>query len=808
MIQTETLALLEWQRLCQNLSTFTETKLGAIAAQNLIPPSQMEESQSLLTQTQEIEQLERTLNAGWKFTGIHDLTEAFARTELGGLLSGLDLLQIATTLAGVRRLRRIIELQENLPVLTALVADIRTYPELEQEIHYCLDDAGKVTDRASPKLADIRQRLKEIRDRIYQKLQNILQRQGTAVQEAVITQRGDRFVIPIKASHREQIAGIIHDSSSSGATLYIEPTAIVELGNKLRQTRRQEQNEEEIILRQLTSKIAEVLDDLEQILAVATRLDLATARLRYSLWLGGNPPRLIDFSAGQTITLKQLRHPLLVWQQKQEQGQAVIPITVQIDPKIRVVAITGPNTGGKTVTLKTLGLAALMAKVGLFIPAKDPVEIPWFDQVLADIGDEQSLTQSLSTFSGHIRRIIRIIEALRPPTSPSSPVPPSPQTSNSLVLLDEVGAGTDPVEGSALAIALLTYLADQTQLTLATTHYGELKALKYQDQRFENASVEFDDQTLSPTYRLLWGIPGRSNALTIAQRLGLSNNIIEAAKTKIGGFSEDINQVIAGLESERRQQESKAKAAQKLLQQTEAFYSEVSQKASSLQARERDLKLYQEQEVQKAIADAKAEIARVIRQLQKGKPTAQKAQLATAALNQIAEKERAKTEIQAASYLPQVGERVKIPSLNQTAEVIKIADGEVTVKFGLMKMAIAVSEIESLDGKKVDLPPPKATAPPVKSSPVISEVKPNVTVRTSQNTLDIRGDRVDEAESKLEVAINRANNAAVLWIIHGKGTGKLRQGVQAFLSRHPHVERFELASQEEGGAGVTLAYLR
>lgn len=808
MIQTETLALLEWQRLCQHLSTFTETKLGAIAAQNLIPPSQIEESQTLLAQTQEIEQLERTLNAGWKFTGIHDLTEALARTELGGLLTGLDLLQIATTLAGVRRLRRIIELEENLPVLTALVADIRTYPELEQEIHYCLDDAGKVTDRASPKLADIRQRLKEIRDRIYQKLQNILQRQGTAVQEAVITQRGDRFVIPIKASHREQIAGIIHDSSSSGATLYIEPTAIVELGNKLRQTRRQEQNEEEIILRQLTSKIAEVLDDLEQVLAVATRLDLATARLRYSLWLGGNPPRLINFSAGQTITLKQLRHPLLVWQQKQEQGQAVIPITVQINPKIRVVAITGPNTGGKTVTLKTLGLAALMAKVGLFIPAKDPVEIPWFDQVLADIGDEQSLTQSLSTFSGHIRRIIRIIEALRPSTSPSSPVPSSPQSSNSLVLLDEVGAGTDPVEGSALAIALLTYLADQAQLTLATTHYGELKALKYQDQRFENASVEFDDQTLSPTYRLLWGIPGRSNALTIAQRLGLSKDIIEAAKTKIGGFSEDINQVIAGLESERRQQESKAKAAQKLLQQTEAFYSEVSQKASSLQARERDLKLYQEQEVQKAIADAKAEIAQVIRQLQKGKPTGQKAQLATAALNQIAEKERVKTEIQTTSYLPQVGERVKIPSLNQTAEVIKITDGEVTVKFGLMKMAIAVTEIESLDGKKVDLPPPKATVPPVKSSPVISEVKPNITVRTSQNTLDIRGDRVEEAESKLEVAINRANNATVLWIIHGKGTGKLRQGVQAFLSRHPQVERFELASQEEGGAGVTLAYLR
>ncbi|MFM7572835.1 MAG: endonuclease MutS2, partial [Snowella sp.] len=717
---------------------------------------------------------------------------------LGGMLAGQELLNLATTLAGVRRLRRVIDSKENLPVLTALVADVRTYPELEQEIHHCIDEDGKVAERASPKLGEIRQRLKEIRGRIYQKLQSILQRQGGAVQEAVITQRGDRFVIPVKTPQKDQIPGIIHDSSSSGATIYVEPQAIVEWGNKLRQCRRQEQTEEEIILRGLTAKVAEIHEDLAHLLTVATCLDLATARLRYSLWLGGNPAKFVDFSEKEPIILRQLRHPLLVWQQKQEEGMEVVPITVQIDPKIRVVAITGPNTGGKTVTLKTLGLAALMAKVGLYIPAKAPVEIPWFEQILADIGDEQSLEQSLSTFSGHIRRITRIIEAL------NSPI----QFSNSLVLLDEVGAGTDPVEGSALAIALLTYLADHALLTMATTHYGELKALKYQDERFENASVEFDDQTLSPTYRLLWGIPGRSNALTIAQRLGLPPEIVETAKTRMGGLSEDINQVIAGLELQRREQERKAKEAQQLLQQTEQFYNEVSEKASSLHSRERDLRQYQEQEIQRAIAEARAEIAKVIRELQREKPTAQQAQHATEILKRIQERELAKHPIKAIAYQPQIGEKIKIPSLGQTAEVLNFSEsaGEVTVKFGLMKMTVAVTEIESLDGKKVEVPVAKTAKVVIPPPP--PEPKTPVLVRTSQNTIDLRGDRVEAAESKLEKAINQATESGMLWIIHGKGTGKLRAGVHEFLSHHPQVDRFELAPQNEGGSGVTLAYLK
>ena len=806
MIQSETLELLEWHRLCQHLSTFAATKLGVVAACQLQLPTTKTQSLQLLAQTQEIYQLEEQIDSQLSFEGIQDIGESLQRVEIGGVLSGIELLNIATTLAGVRRLRRLIDDQENVPSLAELVAEVRTYPELEQEIHHCIDERGEVANRASSKLSGIRHQMKGVRDKIYQILQQIIHKKSGAIQEAVITQRSDRFVIPIKAPQKDKIPGIVHDTSSSGATLYLEPKAVVGLGNQLRQYRRQEQEEEEAIVRGLTAKVREILPDLEQLLAVATALDLATAKARYSLWLEANPPRFID-KDDEIITLRELRHPLLVWQNQHEQGIEVVPINVQIQPQIKVIAITGPNTGGKTVTLKTVGLATLMAKVGLFVPAKVPVELPWFEQVLADIGDEQSLEQSLSTFSGHICRISRIVEALG--TVGNSEYTSELKPAKSLVLLDEVGAGTDPAEGSALAIAILQYLADNTQLTIATTHYGELKALKYQDARFENASVEFDETSLQPTYRLLWGIPGRSNALTIARRLGLRGRIIDQAQEQIGGYSEDINQVIAGLEAQRKEQETKAKQANQLLKQTERFYSEVSQKASSLQSRERDLKLYQEREVQQAIAQAKAEIAKVIRQLQQGSQTAQKAQKATIALNQITENQLPKREAAKPtqpSYQPQVGERVKIPRLGQTAEVLSTTDseGEITIRFGLMKMNVSLGDIESLKGEKVEIPSKAKTTPASKSQPAPS--KNHVKVRTSQNTIDIRGSRVNEAEVDLEKAIAQATISGVLWIIHGKGTGRLRQGVHNFLQNHPQIERFELAPQNEGGTGVTIAY--
>ena len=803
MIEQETLELLEWERLCEHLATFAATKLGAVAARNLKIPITPAESLELLAQTKEVYQLELQLEQGLSFQGIKDIGVSLERAALGGLLTASELLDLATTLAGVRKLRRVIEAQENVPTLTELITQVRTYPEIEQAIHHCIDDRGEVADRASEKLVGIRQQIKSLRDKVYKLLQGILQRQSGAIQEAVITQRSDRFVIPVKAPQKDQIPGIIHDTSSTGATLYIEPNAIVQLGNQLRQYQRQEQREIEAVLRKLTEQVAAVQEDLEKLLAIATVIDLATAKARYSLWLEANPPRFID--PGATITLRKLRHPLLVWQQRHEEGTAVVPIDVQIKPEIRVVAITGPNTGGKTVTLKTLAIAALMAKVGLFIPAKEPVEIPWFSQILADIGDEQSLQQSLSTFSGHIRRISRIIAALDREENSTSELSPA------LILLDEVGAGTDPSEGSALAIALLKYLADRAQLTIATTHYGELKALKYQDPRFENASVEFNEESLQPTYRLLWGIPGRSNALTIAERLGLKTDIIAQARQQLGGYSEEINQVIAGLEAQRKEQEQKATAAEELLTQTEKFYQEVSQKATALQEREKDLKLSQEKAVRAAILEAKAEIAQVIRQLQQGSQTAQKAQQATTAINQIAQNYLPKPETRTAKpgYQPQVGEKVRIPRLGQTAEVIELGEeGEqITVRFGIMKMTVPLTDIESLDGQKVEAAAkPKATPKPATTTATAKTIP---TVRTSRNTLDIRGSRIVNAEVDVEKAIASATAAGshVLWIIHGKGTGRLRQGVHEFLQQHPQVERFELAPQNEGGSGVTIAYL-
>ncbi|BDA66425.1 endonuclease MutS2 [Calothrix sp. PCC 7716] len=852
MIQSETLELLEWSRLCQHLSTFAATKLGAIASRHLTIPTSKNLSEELLAQTKEVYELESRLNSGLSFEGIQDIGDSLERAQLQGILAGDELLAIATTLSGARNLRRAIDNHEDLAVLTSLVSELRTYPEVEQEIHRCVDERGQIADRASQKLGDIRADVRKTRSQITQKLHNIIQVKSSAIQENIITQRGDRFVIPVKATHKDAIPGIVHDTSTSGLTLYVEPNSVVPMGNQLRQLTRKEEIEEEAIRRQLSEQVAAICPDLEKLLLIVTTLDLATAKARYGYWLKANPPRFINTQANEKITLRQLRHPLLEWQHHHEQGHAVIPVDLLVQPETRVVTITGPNTGGKTVTLKTLALAALMAKAGMFVPAREPVELPWFDMILADIGDEQSLQQSLSTFSGHIRRISRILNELNKNsaelkvlsaensaeekvlsaeneenssllTPHSSLLTPHSSLStqhsslstqhsslstqhSSLILLDEVGAGTDPAEGSALAIALLKYLADHALLTMASTHFGELKALKYQDERFENASVEFDDATLSPTYRLLWGIPGRSNALAIARRLGLNPEVVEAAKQEMGGANDEVNSVIAGLEAQRRRQETKAAEAQKLLQQAEVLYKQVSEKATSLEEREQSLKEKQEVAVQQAIASAKGEIATVIRRLQKGTATAQEAQIATNNLNQIAEKfttpQQQKPKV---GFMPKVGDRIRISKLGQTAEVITApdSDGELNVRFGIMKMNVKLTDIESLDGQKVEPPPLKQTRNTPQNNVTPPPEAPNI--RTSKNTFDIRGKRVADAEIVLDKAISEASGP--IWIIHGHGTGKLREGVHAYLKQHSRVKRMEPAAQADGGSGVTIAYV-
>jgi DNA mismatch repair protein MutS2 len=784
----KTLELLEWPRLCQQVASFAATELGAIAAGQLAIPKTPAESQQLLTQTAEVITLEVDFFSPLRFEGVGNIRSGVERANRQGILAGEVLWAIATTLAAARGLRRSIDAHDSLTVLNELVADLRTYPELEQAICHCIDERGEVLDRASEALTDIRDRQRRGRAQIQAALQRILQRKASALQEQLITQRGDRSVLPVKAAQKDAVPGIVHDTSASGMTLYIEPQATVELNNQLRHLLRQEAVECEAIRQRLSLQVAAAYPDLMHLIDVVTALDLAAARARYSLKLNAHCPTWVAQEQG--VQLRQLHHPLLMWKAlhapPSTEQPTVVPIDLVIQPQTRVVAITGPNTGGKTVTLKTLGLAILMAKTGLFVPAKLPIELPWFDQVLADIGDEQSIEQSLSTFSGHIRRIQAILSALTP---------------NSLVLLDEVGAGTDPQEGTALAIALLESLAESAQLTMATTHFGELKTLKYQDERFENASVEFDDATLRPTYRLLWGIPGRSNALIIAERLGLDSEILAKAQQRLEGAADDFNQVIASLEQQRRTQEDKAQDAAKLLARAETLHQQIERRAESLRLREQELRQQQTQQLALAFAEAKAEIAQVIRKLQQGPQTARAARQATQSLEAIAQVRQPPPPPQPVGFMPQVGDRIRIPSLGQTAEVIAPVTeaGEVTVRMGFMKMTVAMETIESLQGEKVVRPtPPPPPAPPVAA--------PALEIRTSQNTVDLRGQRVSDAEVVLENAIAQAQGP--LWIIHGHGTGKLRLGVQAFLKQHPQVERFEFAEQSDGGQGVTIAYCR
>jgi len=671
-MQSETLRLLEWQRLCQHLASFAVTKLGRDACLELGIPPDYAESCTLLAQTQEALLLDLPLQ------GIKDIREVVLRAVKGGVLVGLELLAIATTLNTVRHLRRTIEAVDHCPHLQSLMAEVCTYPELEQTIHFCIDESGMVLNRASPKLEQIRQHLAETRERILQTLQQIGQNHSQALQDPQISQRDQCFVLAVKANYRERIAGIVRDSSNSGLTLFIEPQAVVPLHEQLRQLQKQEAEEVERILRQLSDKVRAVGSDLQKLVSVVTQIDVANAKAQYGRWLGASSP---EFSEGE-VYLQELKHPLLVWQERHEQGQMVVPIHVTISEAVRCVIITGPNTGGKTATLKTIGLVALMAKAGMLIPAQSPAKVPYFHGVYADIGDEQSLQQNLSTFSGHIQRIRGILEQLTP---------------NCLVLLDEVGAGTDPSEGVAIARALLAYLAEHTRLTIATTHFGELKLLKYENPVFENASVEFDPATLSPTYHLLWGIPGRSQAIAIARRLGLPEPILESAQGNLGQGSFAVEKIIMELERTHQQWQERHRQASELLGDLEKLHREVGEHWQKWQAHGKKWREIQEKEVKRHINQARREIARIIRQLQQGQPpTPPDIQQAESALQEVEKRHLPPPPAPPESdYVPQIGDRIHIPKLNQIAQVLSLPNQhrEITVQLGTMRLTLPLSDV-------------------------------------------------------------------------------------------------------------------
>ena len=812
-IGAETLELLEWPRLAQQLASFASTRAGSRHCSALVPPLSFGESQRRLAETTELLGLDGLTEGGLNFSGAADIGATVSLCAKGGVAPGEDLLAVATTLAAARRLRRQIEDAEVRPVCSALVAELRTLPELEQRLHFCLEEGGRVADRASEALEAVRRQLQSGRAERRDRLQEMVRRLGGLLQDTVISERQGRPVLAVKAGVVGQVAGIVHDSSASGLTVYVEPQAVVAAGNRLRELEAQEREQEQRVLVELAALVAEQADSLHHLEAVLTRLDAGLARARYGLWLGAVRPE-IDPDPCSPFELRDLRHPLLLWQERQQGGHSVVPVTLAVGSPLRVVAITGPNTGGKTVTLKSLGLAALMARCGLFLPCSGTPRLPWCGQVLADIGDEQSLQQNLSTFSGHIRRIARILEAL------PSEVRPTPQGAD-LVLLDEVGAGTDPQEGSALAAALLRHLADRARLTVATTHFGELKALKYADDRFENASVAFDVDSLSPTYHLQWGIPGRSNALAIATRLGLEPLVVAAAARQMEpGGAGDVNLVIEGLEQQRRQQQEAAEAAAALLARTELLHEELLQRWSEQRHQSAALQEQRRQALETSIRQGQGEVRGLIRRLRQvgqsvqedagvsqgqGRLAGETARQAGQRLRQLEAEHRPPIERrQHGGWRPQLGERVRLLALGKAAEVLALSDNgqELTVRCGVLRSTVPLEAIEGLNGEKPAPPEP----PQVRVRGGSAQVGQGAQVRTARNTVDVRGLRVHEAEAAVEEVLRAASGP--VWVIHGHGTGKLKRGLREWLTGVPYVERVADAEQGDGGGGCSVIWIK
>jgi DNA mismatch repair protein MutS2 len=816
-IGAETLELLEWPRLAQQLASFASTRAGARQCSALVPPLDFGESQRRLAETTELLGLDGLTEGGLSFSGAADIGATVSLCAKGGVAPGEDLLAVATTLAAARRLRRQIDAPEVRPVCSALVAELRTLPELEQRLHFCIEEGGRVADRASEALQAVRRQLQSGRAERRDRLQEMVRRLGGLLQDTVISERQGRPVLAVKAGVAGQVAGIVHDSSASGLTVFIEPQAVVAAGNRLRELEAQEREQEQRVLVDLAALVAEQADSLHHLEGVLTRLDAGLARARYGLWLGAVRPE-IDPDPCSPFELRDLRHPLLLWQERQQGGHSVVPVTLAVGSPLRVVAITGPNTGGKTVTLKSLGLAALMARCGLFLPCSGTPRLPWCGQVLADIGDEQSLQQNLSTFSGHIRRIARILDAL------PSEVRASPQGAD-LVLLDEVGAGTDPQEGSALAAALLRHLADRARLTVATTHFGELKALKYADDRFENASVAFDVDSLSPTYHLQWGIPGRSNALAIATRLGLEPQVVAAAARQMEpGGAGDVNLVIEGLEQQRRQQQEAAEAAAALLARTELLHEELLQRWSEQRHQSAALQEQRRQALETSIRQGQGEVRGLIRRLRQvgqsvgeaagvsqgqgrgqGRLAGETARQAGQRLRQLEAEHRPPIEKrQHGGWRPQLGERVRLLALGKAAEVLALSDNgqELTVRCGVLRSTVPLEAIEGLNGEKPAPPEP----PQVRVRGGTALAGQGAQVRTARNTVDVRGLRVHEAEAAVEEILRAASGP--VWVIHGHGTGKLKRGLREWLEGVPYVERVVDAEPGDGGGGCSVVWLK
>jgi len=731
--------------------------------------------------------------------GAHDVRALAEKASRGGILAPEELLNLASTLECARELKSSISrLAEELPLLADVVDVVEPLTRTVETINRSINQRAEVADQASPALGAVRREVRGLHDRLYQRMQEILASaygKGIA-QEAIITVRDGRYVIPVKQDYRGQLKGIVHDVSGSGATVWLEPLAVVELGNKWREAQLEEEREVERVLRALSNEIGEQAQAVVWDVEALAEIDLALAKARFADDVGAEelPYAGADQSwiveAPAQLHLLQARHPLL--------KPPVVPTTVTVGGPYRVLLITGPNTGGKTVALKTAGLLALMAQAGLPVPADTGSRVPVFDSVFADIGDEQSIEQSLSTFSSHITKIIGVLRDVGP---------------KSLVLLDELAAGTDPTEGSALARSILTALLGAGALVVATTHHGELKAFAHNTDGVTNASVEFDLATLSPTYHLSIGLPGRSNALEIAQRLGMPQRVIDDARASIAPEQLQVEDLLSELKREREQASADKRAEGIARREAEEIREKLAERLDAADDERERIVTKARADIEKDVERAQKLIAEAEHDVERQKLAAAdaKAKQALEEALQLAQKHaqprpprrRREPRVAAIPAGPppesiEEGDHVWLRGMDRWGEAMGPPDerGEVEVRLGPLRSRIKLSQVEKVQ-----------RVAPTKSH---GEVRANIApAREVPPELEVRGQTVDEALPTVEQYLDEAFRAGLPWarIIHGKGTGTLRRQVRDMLAKHPLVKSYEQARPEEGGEGVTIAYL-
>ncbi|WP_394233165.1 endonuclease MutS2 [Niallia oryzisoli] len=781
-MQQKVLKVLEFDKVKAQLLEHVSSSLGREQAEKLVPSLDFEEVVQRQEETDEAAKVFR-IKATIPLGGIFDIRPHIKRAVIGGMLSSHELMQVASTVHASRQMKRFIEefSEEDgeIPLLMEKASRIIVLADLEQSIKNAIDDNGEVLDSASDTLRSLRNQLRSKEARVRERLESMIRSSNAQkmLSDAIITIRNDRFVIPVKQEYRAHYGGTIHDQSSSGQTLFIEPQAIVELNNDIQNIRVKEQQEIERILIMLSAQTGEHSFELETIVEVLADVDFMFAKARYSNRIKATKP-LMNHEG--RISLVKARHPLIPIDE-------VVANDVTLGKDYTTIVITGPNTGGKTVTLKTVGLCTLMAQAGLQIPALDGSELAVFGAVYADIGDEQSIEQSLSTFSSHMVNIVEILKSV---------------DFESLVLFDELGAGTDPQEGAALAISILDEVNRRGARVIATTHYPELKAYGYNREGVVNASVEFDIETLSPTYRLLIGVPGRSNAFEISKRLGLSDNVIEKARSFVSTDSHQVENMIASLEESKRQAEKELQEANVILKNAEMLQKDLQKQMIEYYETKDSLYDKATDEARDIIEKAKREAEGVIHDLRKMRHE-KHAEIkehelidAQRKLSEAAPKERksrALTAKQTKKHVYQPGDEVKVLSFDQKGTLLeKVSSDTWQVQIGILKMKVEEKDLEYI------------------KTPKIVETKPLATVRGKDFhvslELDLRGERYENALSRVEKYIDDALLAAYprVSIIHGKGTGALRQGVQEYLRNHRAVKNIRFGDHGEGGTGVTI----